>query len=71
METISSEQASASLHDLIKKVNHENKPYKITAGDEAVILLGEEMYDNLLVTLEFLSTPGLLDRLKDQEVLTP
>ncbi len=67
MESISTEQASQSLNELIKKINQENKPYKITTGDEAVIVLGEEMYDNLLVTLEFLSTPGLLDRLKEQE----
>lgn len=71
MDTISIDQASASLDELIRKINLDMKPCKITNGEEEVVVMASEMYDNLLVTLEFLSTPGLLDRLKDQEVLTP
>lgn len=65
MDSVTVEEASGSLKELLEKINSNQKPCRITLeGDQAVIVIAEEMYDNLLVTLEFLSTPGLLDRLK-------
>lgn len=52
----------ASLPDILERLKHENVQYKVVSPHGgALVILSEETYDNLLVTLECLATPGLLD----------
>lgn len=63
METISAEEAKNRLVELISTMTKERTRYKVTTEEGTIILLPEETYENILVTLEVLSTPGLLDGL--------
>lgn len=51
----------ASLPEILERVKHENVQYKVVSPQGSVVILSEETYNNLLVTLECLATPGLLD----------
>jgi len=62
MDTVSVEEVS--LRELISKINQDQKPCRITDNEQTVVVFPEEKYNDLLLTLEFLSTPGLLERLK-------
>lgn len=64
METLTAEEAAKNLLTLISSAHKEGLQYRIEAEDEAVVLLSHETYQNLVVTLELLSTPGLLSGLK-------
>lgn len=64
MDTVSIEEASGSLRELISKINQDQTPCRITDDSQTVIVFPEQKYHDLLLTLEFLSTPGLLERLK-------
>lgn len=56
-----------NLAKLIEQVSSDQKLCRITSDSGNAILLSEETYDNLLITLELLSTPGLIDGLKELE----
>lgn len=65
METITAEEAAQNLLEMITRAQQDNQQFRITTADQgAVILLSEETYENLMVTLEVLSTPGLMNGLK-------
>lgn len=64
MDTVTIEEASSSLRELISKINEDQTPCKITDNNQTVIVFPEQKYHDLLLTLEFLSTPGLLKRLE-------
>ncbi len=64
METVTLEEATQSLEKLITLAKLERQQFRITSEEGTGILLSEETYHNLMITLEFLSTPGLLDNLK-------
>lgn len=66
MEIMTLQEALGSLGQIIDRSCKENKMFKITTPDSAAVVLSEETYENLLVTLEFLSTPGLLERLQEK-----
>jgi PHD/YefM family antitoxin component YafN of YafNO toxin-antitoxin module len=68
METISLLEAIDSLPEILERLNHDNHKLRITDGVNNAIMISEETYDSLLVTLEFLSTPGLFDKLQEQNV---
>ena len=64
MDTIPAQTARDQLELLIHQATEEKRQYRITSDEGNVILVPEETYENLLVTLELLSTPGLLDTLR-------
>lgn len=61
MNTFTAEEAQDQLSMLVQQANRENLHYRIISGQESAILLPEETYNNLLITLELLSTPGLMN----------
>ncbi len=63
METYNFEEAQEQLKDLVTRTTLENRQFRITSTEGNVVLLSQETYDNLIVTLELLSTPGLMDRM--------
>jgi len=68
MDTVAASEARDKLQEMIKEAVNNRQQYKITGDEGSVVLLPQETYDNILVTLELLSTPGLLDQIKLQEV---
>lgn len=68
MDIVAASEAREMLQEMIKEAVNNRQQYTITGDDGSVVLLPQETYDNILVTLELLSTPGLLDQLKLQEV---
>jgi antitoxin YefM len=64
METFTAEEAAQNLLKLITFTQLDNTQFRITSEEGTVILLSEETYQNLMVTLELLSTPGLMNSLK-------
>lgn len=62
METLAVEEVD--LVKLIALAQQSNHQFRITSEEGTIILLSEETYQNLVVTLEVLSTPGLLNSLK-------
>lgn len=64
MDKISIHEAKDRLAKLIEVATNEGKQFCITSDAGNVVVLPEETYENILVTLELLSTPGLMDNLK-------
>ncbi|CAF23219.1 MULTISPECIES: type II toxin-antitoxin system Phd/YefM family antitoxin [Candidatus Protochlamydia] len=64
MNTLTAEEARQNLSGLIAIAQQDNIQFKITSEEGTVIILSEETYQNLLVTLELLSTPGLMNSFK-------
>jgi prevent-host-death family protein len=67
MKEVHVSEAANNLSHLIKDANQEQKKYRISSEEGACVLMPEEMYENILVTLELLSHPGLLDGVRRQE----
>ena len=67
METIDLDEALLTFPELIQKLSRESKKVKVTSKEGSVVVLSEETYENLLVTLEFLSAPGLLDGFRESK----
>lgn len=63
MDNISAQDATKRLMELIQKATQDKSQFRITSDAGNVVLLPEETYENILVTLELLSTPGLMDNL--------
>lgn len=63
MDTYTQEEARDRLSDLLHNTLEERRHCRITSEKGTVVMLPEETYQNLAVTLELLSTPGLLDSL--------
>jgi PHD/YefM family antitoxin component YafN of YafNO toxin-antitoxin module len=64
MKTLTAEEASQDLFNLIDLVQQDSHQFCITSDIGNAVLLSEESYHSLLVTLELLATPGLMDGLK-------
>jgi PHD/YefM family antitoxin component YafN of YafNO toxin-antitoxin module len=64
METLAAEEAAQNLVKLIALAHQEGQQYRITAEEGTVILISEEIYQNIIVTLELLATPGLMKGMK-------
>lgn len=60
METLTAEEASQNFLKLVALAHQNGQQYRITADEGTVVLLSEETYQNLIVTLELLATPGLM-----------
>lgn len=65
MKTVTVEEASQHLMTLIENAQKHGHQCRITSQEGSVVLLPEETYQNLVVTLELLATPGLMDGIKD------
>jgi PHD/YefM family antitoxin component YafN of YafNO toxin-antitoxin module len=63
MDSISAQEATKRLVELIQVANEDKCQFRITSEVGNVVVLPEETYENILVTLELLSTPGLMDNL--------
>lgn len=68
MDTVSDSEAKDKLQEMIREVVNNRQQFQIISEEGTVVMLPKETYDNILVTLELLSTPGLLDQLKLNEV---
>ncbi len=68
MDTLPFSEAKDKLQQLIKNATNDQYQFRINSDEGTVVVLPEETYDNILVTLELLSTPGLLDQVKLHEV---
>ncbi len=64
METLTAEEAAQNLLKLMALVHENGHQFRITAEEGTVVLLSEESYQNLMVTLELLTTPGLMKGLR-------
>ncbi len=64
MDSISFAQAKEQLQHVIQSANQFGRQFRILSDQGNVVLIPEETYDNILVTLELLSTPGLLDHMR-------
>ncbi len=64
MDTLTAEEAVQNLLKLITLAQQDNRQFRITSEEGTAVLLSEETYQNLMVTLELLSTPGLMNGLK-------
>lgn len=64
MESLTAEEASQNLLKLMASAHQDGHQYRITADEGTVVLLSEETYQNLIVTLELLATPGLMKGLR-------
>jgi antitoxin YefM len=60
METMTATEARSNFFGLIKKAVAGHKQFRVTSRQGEVIVMSQEDYENLLETLELLSTPGLL-----------
>lgn len=63
MEHISAQEAKDRLIELIRAATVNGQQFCITSDAGNVVVLPEETYDNILVTLELLSTPGLMENI--------
>jgi antitoxin YefM len=57
--TVTATEARQHFYDLVRQSVKGHVPIKITSKSGDAVLLSEEDYENLLETLELLSTPGL------------
>lgn len=67
MKTLTVEEASQELLNLIENAQQNGHQFRITSEKGNIIVLPEDTYQNLVVTLELLATPGLMDGLKSLE----
>ena len=57
--TVTATEARQNLFKLVKKSVKGHVPVKITSKEGDAVLVSEEDYEGLLVTLELLSVPGM------------
>jgi len=60
MKTFTATEARRELFTLLKRSVRGHQQFRITSKEGDVVLLSQGDYENLLETLELLSTPGLL-----------
>lgn len=61
MDTYSTLEAKCRINELLGKVLSERRHCRITSDEGTVVVMPEDTYQNLVVTLELLSTPGLME----------
>lgn len=71
METIDLDEALLTLPEIIERLSRESAKVRVQSPAGSVVMLSEETYEHLLVTLEFLSAPGLLDAFREGDTGTP
>jgi antitoxin YefM len=61
MDTLDGQEAKDKFDILIKCAIHDQSKFLITTSEGNAVLLSEEAYQNLMITLEMLSTPIFLE----------
>lgn len=61
MKTITATSARSDLFNIIKYSVKTHQPFHITSRAGEAILLSKDDFENLIETLELLSTPGVLE----------
>lgn len=61
MEAFSAQDASEKLATLIDGAVRDQRKYLIRAPEGNAVLLSEEAYNNLMITLEMFSTPLFIE----------
>ncbi len=69
MDTYSTLEAKCQMNELLEKVLKDRRHCRITSDEGTVMVMPEETYQNLVVTLELLSTPGLMESMNMSEVV--
>ncbi len=64
MKTLTATEARRQLFALLKRSVRGRQQFRIRHKDGDAVLLAHEDYDDLLETLELLSTPGLLKSIR-------
>lgn len=64
MESFDIKDVEERLQEVIEWAVKNSLHIRIDSEKGSVVLLPAETYDNLIVTLELLSTPGLMDSLQ-------
>lgn len=64
MNTYSIQEAKENLSRLVEEISQNRQHVRVISNEGNVVILPEETYENLLITLELLSTPGLMDQIK-------
>jgi antitoxin YefM len=67
METLTTQEAQERLAALIKNASRGQSKYRITSAEGNAVLLSEEAYENILITLEMLSIPMFLENSQDSQ----
>lgn len=60
MQTMTATEARANLFHLVERSNKTHQPVHITSRNGGAVLLAEGDFEELIETLELLSTPGVL-----------
>lgn len=68
MDTYSELEATCKLKELLEKVLLERRHCRVTSGSGTVVVMPEDTYQNLSLTLELLSTPGLMESFNMMEL---
>ena len=75
MRTVTATTARSDLFNIIRDSVQTHQPYQITSRSGEAVLLSKDDFDSLMETLELLSTPGLLEGVrqarKDIDSLSP
>lgn len=64
MKTVTATEARKELFTLLKRSVRAHQQFRIAYKGGDVVLLSQEDYESLLETLELLSTPGFLKRIR-------
>lgn len=64
MTTLTATDARREFFDVVKGATDKHQIYRIHHRRGSVILMAEDDYDNLIETMELLSTPGFRQSLK-------
>ena len=67
MKNVTATSARSGLFSLIKDSVRTHQPYKITSRAGAVVMMAQDDFEGLIETLELLSTPGLLKKVRKAE----
>lgn len=65
MTTLSATAARSRFFHVLKRASKAHVPFQITSRTGDVVIISKVHYDNLLETLEFLSTPGVLKGVRE------
>lgn len=65
MTTVSATTLRSRLFHVLKKASKAHVPFLVTSRGGDVVIISKEDYENLMETLELLSTPGVLKGVRE------
>lgn len=69
METISFDTSISAFRQIVEDLFGECPHIRIEVPAGPIVMLSEKSYENLLLTLEYFSGPGLLNRFRESHLL--